>query len=104
VSSANMRCRTTASLRAKATLALRIPARIANRIAQLFSNDPFTGLVRMTFAASSSIVRTPASPILYQPPHPVTCPAQARLVMDVMRSGNCMKVFQACWQASRIAP
>ena len=35
-----------------ATFALRIPARIASRIAQLFSDDPFTGLVRMTFAAS----------------------------------------------------
>ena len=31
---------------------LRNTQRIASRIAQLFSNDPFTGLVRMTFAAS----------------------------------------------------
>jgi hypothetical protein len=52
VPSTSIRCSTTASLRAKATFALRIPARAASRIAQLFSEEPFTGLVRMTFAAS----------------------------------------------------
>src|SRR3954468_16441089 len=52
VQSANIRCKTTASLRASATLALRIPARMARRMAQLFSDDPFTGRVRMTLAAS----------------------------------------------------
>ena len=52
VPSASIRCSTTANLRARATLALRIPARLASRIAQLFRVDPFTGLVRMTLAAS----------------------------------------------------
>ena len=49
---ASIRCRTTASFRANATFALRMPARLATRIAQLFSEDPFTGRVRMTLAAS----------------------------------------------------
>src|SRR3954453_11981831 len=52
VPSTNIRCRTTASLRASATLALRIPARMVRRMAQLFSNDPFPGRVRMTLVAS----------------------------------------------------
>ena len=52
VPSTSIRCSTTASLRARATLALRMPARLANRIAQLFRVEPFTGRVRMTFAAS----------------------------------------------------
>jgi hypothetical protein len=29
-----------------------MPARLATRIAQLFSNEPLTGLVKMTLAAS----------------------------------------------------
>ena len=64
VPSASIRCKTTASFRASATFALRMPARLATRIAQLFSDEPFTGLVRMTLAASYSAVRTLASPIL----------------------------------------
>jgi hypothetical protein len=31
---------------------LRMPERAASRAAQLFSSEPFTGRVRMTFAAS----------------------------------------------------
>jgi hypothetical protein len=49
---ASIRCRTTASFRANATFALRIPARFATRTAQLFSDEPLTGLVKMTLAAS----------------------------------------------------
>ena len=52
VPSTSIRCRTTASLRASATFALRMPARLATRIAQLFNDEPLTGLVRMTLAAS----------------------------------------------------
>ena len=52
VPSTNIRCRITASFRASATFALRMPARLATRIAQLFSDEPLTGLVRMTLAAS----------------------------------------------------
>src|SRR5918998_3929829 len=61
-------CRTTANFLASATLALRRPARLAMRAAQLFSAEPFTGRVRMTFAASYSAVRTPASPTLLMRP------------------------------------
>jgi hypothetical protein len=50
--SASILCRTTASFLASATLALRMPARLARRAAQLFKAEPFTGFVRMTFAAS----------------------------------------------------
>jgi len=49
---ASIRCRTTASFRANATFALRMPARFATRIAQLFRDEPLTGLVKMTLAAS----------------------------------------------------
>ena len=49
---ASIRCRITASLRANATFALRMPVRFATRIAQLFSNEPLTGRVKMTLAAS----------------------------------------------------
>ena len=37
---------------ANATFAFRMPARFATRIAQLFSDEPLTGRVRMTLAAS----------------------------------------------------
>jgi hypothetical protein len=63
VPSASIRCRTQASLRAKATFALRTPARFATASAQRFSAEPFTGRVRMMFAASYSAVRTAPSPI-----------------------------------------
>ena len=52
VPSASILCSTTANFLASATLALRMPARAATRAAQLFRADPFTGFVRMTFAAS----------------------------------------------------
>ena len=48
----SIRCSTTASLRASATFAFFMPARLAMASAQLFSAEPFTGRVRMTFAAS----------------------------------------------------
>jgi hypothetical protein len=42
-------------------------ARAASRIAQLFNEEPFTGLVRMIFAASYSPARKPASTDLRDP-------------------------------------
>lgn len=47
VPSTHIRWRTTASLRANATLAFFIPARLASLVAQLFSDEPFTGRVKM---------------------------------------------------------
>jgi hypothetical protein len=42
-------------------------------------------------------------PDLYQPPYPVTGVAHERLVMEAMRSGICMSLFQASRHASRMA-
>src|SRR5918997_4162036 len=53
VPSASILCITTASFLASATLALLKPARLAMRAAQLLSDEPFTGRVRMTFASEA---------------------------------------------------
>ena len=41
--------------------------------------------------------------VLYQPAYSVTGFAQVRMVSEAMRSGDRMSLFQACWQASRMA-
>jgi hypothetical protein len=39
----------------------------------------------------------------YQRPYPTTGFAQVRLVIEAMRSGICISLFHALWQASRMA-
>ena len=51
VPSTHIRCKITPSLRASATFAFFIPVRLANFTAQLFKPPPFTGRVRMIWAA-----------------------------------------------------
>ena len=53
--------------------------------------------------SSVEVLSPSGQKISYQPPYPVTGFAQARLVMEAMRSGICMSLFHALWQASRIA-
>jgi hypothetical protein len=59
--------------------------------------DPFRAVVWFITAIAAFKLDS------YQPPYPVTGFAQARLVMEAMRSGICMSLFHALWHASRMA-
>jgi hypothetical protein len=58
------------------------------------------GPPRRADSRSSQITRRV---VLYQPPYPATSFAHGRLVMDAMRSGICISLFQASLHASRIS-
>ena len=77
----------------------------ANRLVRAHHNElDGRDCMRLRPAAEALARKFPAAAmLLYQPPYPATSFAHGRLVMDAMRSGICISLFQASLHASRIS-